>query len=596
MPLKNWKQFRVDNQLPSASRPRARSKPPQVRAQRPVRIRTGVSQPSQPPSERTATPRTLGPVGGGALGDPKDWRNRPDHTTPLSAEALEDLESRGIQYTDQQIALVAGGVRARGIWSGGTTYSIGDVVTGSDTHNYLSLANTNFNHNPVGDGGVWWSDMFPLANASEQSMVPRSVAASSNTIVWVKEKLTLADPRWGAALDGTTDDTTAAQAASTAGGAGAVIELPPATIALKDFQFQATGQRFHGAGRYNTVLKAKAGASFVVNISGFRGCGLSDLTLDGNTLGSGCLQITAGGGSSAQHHSCERVRFYNGTVGVNVPNPGALNQADKNTFYHCMWETCTTGMNIAAPNAQEQVLINPDFNGSRNKAIDISGGTLTIYGGQIQGVTGDGIGIDVSGANVGWITVEELITEGTDTDIVFTSGSFVNCILYLKQCVLSGASYCVDPGTAGVTLLAMGCNFNSGAVGRATSSDFNMMDFFCKYAGGAAYVNSTSWPRLKKWTSDGFDIRSHGGIIRALANFSVPLQVDGASGQADRLQSWSVNGGHKSAVNSGGAFVSDDAAQGIVLKDAASPAHYWRLTIDNGGVMHYTDLGTTRPD
>lgn len=38
---------------------------------------------------------------------------------------------------------------------------------------------------------------------------------------------------------------------------------------------------------------------------------------------------------------------------------------------------------------------------------------------------------------------------------------------------------------------------------------------------------------------------------------------------------------------------SDDAAQGVVLKDSAG--HYWRMTVSTTGVVTTVDLGTTKP-
>ena len=39
----------------------------------------------------------------------------------------------------------------------------------------------------------------------------------------------------------------------------------------------------------------------------------------------------------------------------------------------------------------------------------------------------------------------------------------------------------------------------------------------------------------------------------------------------------------------------DDATKGLVLKDDADPAHYWRVTINSSGVLQQADLGTSRP-
>lgn len=44
----------------------------------------------------------------------------------------------------------------------------------------------------------------------------------------------------------------------------------------------------------------------------------------------------------------------------------------------------------------------------------------------------------------------------------------------------------------------------------------------------------------------------------------------------------------------GDVFVSD-SAKGIILKDTASPAHYWRVQVNTLGVLTTTDLGTTAP-
>lgn len=44
-----------------------------------------------------------------------------------------------------------------------------------------------------------------------------------------------------------------------------------------------------------------------------------------------------------------------------------------------------------------------------------------------------------------------------------------------------------------------------------------------------------------------------------------------------------------------GAFLCDTAAGGVVLKDTQATPHYWRVTINNVGVLVTADLGTARP-
>lgn len=52
-------------------------------------------------------------------------------------------------------------------WSSGTTYSVGQVVAGSDTFVYTSLVNGNVGNNPVGDGGVHWQNRGSTIAADE---------------------------------------------------------------------------------------------------------------------------------------------------------------------------------------------------------------------------------------------------------------------------------------------------------------------------------------------------------------------------------------------------------------------------------------------
>lgn len=52
---------------------------------------------------------------------PKDWKDDPDHTTPITAAALEDLESRVAGYTDSEITTLGTVVTQDGLTVGGDT-------------------------------------------------------------------------------------------------------------------------------------------------------------------------------------------------------------------------------------------------------------------------------------------------------------------------------------------------------------------------------------------------------------------------------------------------------------------------------------------
>jgi hypothetical protein len=53
-------------------------------------------------------------------------------------------------------AAAAAGVSPKGVWSGATTYALGDWVSGSDSNFYVSQVASNLNNNPVGDNGTHW--------------------------------------------------------------------------------------------------------------------------------------------------------------------------------------------------------------------------------------------------------------------------------------------------------------------------------------------------------------------------------------------------------------------------------------------------------
>lgn len=62
----------------------------------------------------------------------KDWRNAPDATTPISAEALEDLEKRVTDYTDFRAASVIVNVKTYGAVGNGTTDDTSSIQAAID--------------------------------------------------------------------------------------------------------------------------------------------------------------------------------------------------------------------------------------------------------------------------------------------------------------------------------------------------------------------------------------------------------------------------------------------------------------------------------
>jgi hypothetical protein len=71
---------------------------------------------------------------------------------------------------------------------------------------------------------------------------------------------------------------------------------------------------------------------------------------------------------------------------------------------------------------------------------------------------------------------------------------------------------------------------------------------------------------------------------------NIALYLSASGGVINRALS--INAGD---ILSLGNYISDDAAKGIILKDAAGSPHYWRITVNTSGVLLTTDLGTTLP-
>jgi hypothetical protein len=99
---------------------------------------------------------------------PKDWRNDPDISTPLSAEAMEDLETRLGDFADKSGA--AYGTSAAPTWNASTSYGLRSWVKGSDGRGYFSLVDANVGNDPTQDDGTHWSSLFgpnPMLNQGD---------------------------------------------------------------------------------------------------------------------------------------------------------------------------------------------------------------------------------------------------------------------------------------------------------------------------------------------------------------------------------------------------------------------------------------------
>ncbi len=67
-------------------------------------------------------------------------------------------------------------------WGSGFTYMKGDHTVGSDSQVYISLIDTNTNHNPVGDGNVHWSVTTDGTKATNMTFYVGELVHIGNTV------------------------------------------------------------------------------------------------------------------------------------------------------------------------------------------------------------------------------------------------------------------------------------------------------------------------------------------------------------------------------------------------------------------------------
>ncbi len=360
-----------------------------------------------------------------------------------------------------------------------------------------------------------------------------------------------------AAGDGVTDDTAAFSAALTAAGAGGAIFVPRGTYRIGDLAFTHEGQTIAGEGGLmasGTVLKAKAGATYVLKNQGLRYQRLSNLVIHGNERASrGFLTESTASGTS-QSIVLDRVWFYRCTVGFHIGNAG-LTQADKNTLYNPAFVECDVGLWNNSVNGQETVLHNAEFTSTYDTSARIWGGGLTMLGGQFQGGEGSK-GIEFTGANIHQVLLQDVIFEGPKTDI-YSDGAWPQDGLTAINTIFQGKTANLRIGGSSSKFYAIGCRFN-----------------------GAAGVGGG------KINCEGPDT-----LIWLLAStWGVPL-LEGTNLATAHIHRQNISG----ITLTNQDVVMDTAARGLVLKDAREIPHYWRVTVNNSGALVTNDLGTTRP-
>ena len=401
--------------------------------------------------------------------------------------------------------------------------------------------------------------------------------------------------------DGSTDDTAAFNSARDAAGANGALFVPAGTYRLGDWA-PLSGQTITGHGKASQ-LKAKTSATFAVDLSGLHSTRLMNLLIDGNSKASGGVRMRGNGGNASYNHLFWNVETQNCDVNWDI-QAGTPVEVDKNLWVGCYTHDGNTAFKFNGSNSQSQILISCPITSFQNYGIRILGGDIWFQGADILSIVGSpGYGIYLEGgSNIRHLKVEMCVFEGVKGSVIGNTGVWPEYGVEINRCALNaddGAGASTDPavklsGSSGRTWIT-NSRVDVGNV-KVVGDDHWLWEQGVSYQSGAAFEDAATNTRRQHWDNNGFDLTQYDAVIRALITSSVPLTIDGKAAQTAPLLKLSRNGGLKSQINSSGAFVSDDAAQGVVLRDTQGTPHYWRVTVSNTGVLTTTDLGTTRPD
>ncbi len=398
---------------------------------------------------------------------------------------------------------------------------------------------------------------------------------------WVHERFGSADPLWlDAKGDDVHDDTAAFTEALTAVGEGGTVKLLPGkTYILSDLEFTNHRQLIIAEG-IGAVLKAKAGATWIVKADSKLGCRIENVTIDGNSKASSGVLFTATNSVSySQHNSCARIRFVNCLIGAKITGTTGTppsDQIDTSTFERCVWEDCTTGLWIKSTNAQITRVTSAIF-ASCDVGVQASHSTIFLESVSFQFNHDDEIGILCDGTSLDWVSLRdtwfeaapaatgcvaiESVSVGAGIEgwpiqgVIAEHCTFVRCDINMG--LISGA------GTVPV-LVARGCQFVSADINTDVDEavfrdEYNTFDGSSAWTPTGAAATSSHWHR---WTYQGY---------------------------------WHYLGTSlRSHINTNGDYVAGHTNVGLVL--LSPDGHYWRIKIDNAGALTYTDTGTTLPE
>lgn len=358
--------------------------------------------------------------------------------------------------------------------TGGTTLSGGSLVYGSTPPDTGKLPGW---FDPDTDPGIY---SLTVGTQTVKFMVGDSTRVDSleSTSVVLTEYLPNVEEGQYESLRTGDDWTASFNAIRTAVGAGGIMAAGARTYELSSFA-PLTMQRIQGQGPEYTVLKAKSGATRVVDLTGtIRHAALKDLKIDGRSKaaeGTRLQALNGTGGEASQITAFENVAWRNCSTAHRVAGTGAVpqaGQADKVIYLNCSIYDCDIGMSIDTVDAQQQVWLGGDIGSCLVCCVDLYGGGFTLAHGQMQmPAVGTGTMVRFLGPNVDRVVFFDAITEGWLNGLDSTAancwplnGVLIEASTFQIHAAGGGFLANVDRGGVPVHLTARESTLNGGAV------------------------------------------------------------------------------------------------------------------------------------
>lgn len=299
---------------------------------------------------------------------------------------------------------------------------------------------------------------------------------------------------FGAAGDGTTDDTAAFDAAATAAGWGGTIYVPPGIFRIKDWapsvatHIKGAGNQVNG-GPGGTVLMAAPGATWMIKFLGKFDCSIDDLQINGNARASSGVLCQGQIGATSQGMRFTNVSWIRCITAVEFD--ATTIETDKNHLLNCRMDECLKGVRIHGDNSQFTVLDNVYI--GADVGVHMSGGTLWWRtGGEYNSVlaTGaTGILID-SFSSIAYILLQDLIMGddflgSTSCNVDGTNGWPTDGIT-IERCILQ-SQVGVHIGGSSSKLTLRNMRFNNGGI-RVHGDSSTVHEEYVIYVAGATYA------------------------------------------------------------------------------------------------------------